>query len=117
MPVYDYKCKRHGIFSGLATIKDAEKPIPCPQCSALCPRVILLAPSVIDFASARHRANDMNERNQHEPAISTKARRSEDTEHRTGCGCDKKGLATKKLIYTADGKKLFPSARPWMISH
>ena len=42
MPVYDYKCREHGLFHTLATMEDAAKPAECPTCKALSPRVIVL---------------------------------------------------------------------------
>lgn len=116
MPVYDYKCKEHGLFYGLATIKDSDKPGACPQCGKMCGRVIMVAPEILDMAPDKRNAHEVNERNSHEPTHSTKARREEDEEHQKGCGCGKK-LRKSKLMYTARGEKMFPSMRPWMISH
>lgn len=116
MPVYDYKCKDHGIFYGLATMDDSDKPGVCPQCGVHAPRVIMVAPDILDMSPEKRKASALNERNQHEPAHSTKARREEDDEHRHGCGCENK-IGKSKLMYTARGEKMFPSMRPWMISH
>lgn len=41
MPVYDYKCREHGLFHTLATMEDAAKPAQCPTCKAMSPRVIV----------------------------------------------------------------------------
>jgi putative FmdB family regulatory protein len=115
MPLYDYKCKQHGVFSELATIADMEKPAKCPQCGSLCPRVIAFPPHIADMLKEKRHAMETNEKAQHEPVISTLDRRENDHEHASGCGCSSKKKS--KLFYTADGNKMFPSMRPWMISH
>ena len=116
MPAYDYKCQEHGIFYGLATMEASAKPGVCPQCGVLAPRIIMVAPTVLDMSPEKRKAHQVNERNQHEPTYSTKTRREDDSEHSKGCGCEKK-LGRSKLFYTARGEKMFPSMRPWMISH
>ncbi len=116
MPVYDYKCKEHGVFNELATIDNADQPCKCPQCGELSARVIMVSPAIQEMAKERLRAFETNERNSHEPTFSTKERREEDHEHKSGCGCSKKA-SKSKLMYTAQGDKMFPSMRPWMISH
>lgn len=66
---------------------------------------------------ARRNAEARNEKASHEPIISTADQRARDAEHRKSCGCKKKSDGKHMLFYTADGKKMFPSMRPWMISH
>lgn len=124
MPVYDYKCREHGHFYKLARLEDAAKPAACPTCGSLSARVIVLPPELRGLEQDRgHAARDRNERSQHEPIFSTPDRRAEEAERRAhaekkGCGCSQHQAAGKsKLFYTADGKKMFPSMRPWMISH
>ena len=116
MPVYDYKCRQHGLFSELATMDHSHLPAPCPQCSELSGRVIMMAPEILDMAPEKRKAIEKNEKSRHEPEFSTRERREHDHEHRHGCGCEanKRG---SKLFYTAEGNKMFPSMRPWMISH
>ena len=116
MPVYDYKCRQHGIFNALATLDDSGKPGSCPVCGELAPRIILIAPEIFKMAPAQKRAHEVNEKNQHEPLFSTKEKRNSDHRHSKACGCaaDK---GKSKLLYTARGEKMFPSMRPWMISH
>jgi hypothetical protein len=36
--------------------------------------------------------------------------------HGSNCGCNAKKRRSN-LMYTAEGNKMFPSMRPWMISH
>ena len=116
MPVYDYKCSQHGLFSELATFEHSQVPQPCPQCSELSGRVIVIAPEILDMAPERRDAFARNEKSRHEPEFSTSERRQHDHEHRSGCGCSAKKPGSK-LFYTAQGDKMFPSMRPWMISH
>lgn len=117
MPVYDYKCLQHGLFNELATVDDAHKPMACPTCGQLSGRVIMFAPNVLDMAAEKRKAHVINEKAQHAPEYSTTARRKEDEQHARGCGCNKQKPGKSKLMYTAQGDKMFPSMRPWMISH
>lgn len=117
MPVYDYKCQEHGVFNDLATFDDFQKPCPCPTCGKLSPRIIRLSPDLFKLSSEERHAHQTNERAQHEPVFSTADRRENDHQHKHGCGCNKKSTGKSSLMYTANGEKMFPSARPWMISH
>lgn len=117
MPVYDYKCPEHGIFHELATLENHANPASCPQCRKLAPRIIIMAPKIAQMASATRSAMEKNERSRHEPALSTPDTRAENSERlKHGCGC-RHEARSNKLFYTADGNKMFPSMRPWMISH
>ena len=117
MPVYDYKCKEHGIFYGLATVEDHSKPTACPNCGALSPRIILVAPNILTMPKNKKKAFEVNEKNKHEPTHSTGERRTLDHQHANTCGCSTHTVTKSKLMYTATGEKMFPSMRPWMISH
>ncbi|WP_432460544.1 FmdB family zinc ribbon protein [Agarivorans sp. QJM3NY_25] len=118
MPVYDYKCAEHGAFYQLAALDDCAKPAACPQCNQLAPRVIILPPTVLDMAAETKQAIARNEQARHEPQHSTVDSRAENTERlKKGCGCQHHKRGASKLFYTAKGEKMFPSMRPWMISH
>lgn len=117
MPLYDYKCREHGLFQELGTMAEAGHPANCPECMALSPRVIVLPPEILAMDPARRKAQARNEKARHEPIISTADQRARDAKHRKSCGCKKKSDGKHMLFYTADGKKMFPSMRPWMISH
>lgn len=116
MPLYDYKCQHHGLFYELATMEDSGQPQACPSCGELSPRVILISPDALSMDKDKKHAHEVNERNQHEPTFSSKERREHDHKHTSGCGCAKQ-KGKSKLMYTANGEKMFPSMRPWMISH
>lgn len=124
MPLYDYKCREHGVFHALATLEDSAEPQPCPRCGGLAARIILLPPEVLNQAKASIQASARNERSAHEPVFSTpetrqveQERRAHGHRHTRGCGCGHESKGKSNLFYTADGKKMFPSMRPWMISH
>ena len=122
MPLYDYKCREHGLFHELAMVSEAGQPRACPQCGTLSAQVIVLPPELRSLDPALRDAMDRNERSRHEPRFSTPDHRAEEQarhEHRhgKGCGCSGQSIDKPKVFYTADGKKMFPSARPWMISH
>ncbi|SIS44218.1 zinc ribbon domain-containing protein [Neptunomonas antarctica] len=117
MPVYDYKCAEHGLFYELASIDDHAKPMPCPECQSLSARIIILSPSILNMPKEKKQAIELNEAAKHEPQHSTVDSRAENADKlKHGCGCTHKKRGSK-LMYTADGNKMFPSMRPWMISH
>ena len=116
MPLYDYKCRSHGIFVELATFEESQQPKPCPVCRASAPRVICLPPEVFKMPAELKKAHMINEKARHEPEFSNVERRNSDHTHQQGCGCADKKVGLK-LMYTAQGEKMFPAMRPWMISH
>lgn len=118
MPVYDYKCQEHGIYNELATLDDSAKPTPCPECGILCARIIMVPPSLQKVSEAERKGHETNEKSQHEPIFSNEDRRQHDHQHAAHSGCNKhKVSSAAKMLYTATGEKIFPSARPWMIGH
>jgi putative FmdB family regulatory protein len=117
MPVYDYKCAEHGLFYELASMDDHAEPMPCPECSTASARIIIMSPALLDMAKEKKQAIDRNQAAQHEPQYSdrdTRAENADKLKHGSGCSHKKRG---SKLMYTAEGNKMFPSMRPWMISH
>ncbi len=116
MPVYDYKCKTHGLFHELATMAEHDKPCACPQCGELSARVVMIPPQFLNMNSKKRKAHETNEAARHEPVISTTASR-QFSKADGGCGCKDHRKRPSKLMYTAQGEKFFPSMRPWMISH
>lgn len=116
MPVYDYKCQSHGVFNQLATLDHYDQPCACPQCGEMAPRVILFNPEFLDMNKERRGAFETNEKAQSEPIYSTETTRQQ-SKADGGCGCSNHKKKGSRLMYTAQGDKFFPSARPWMISH
>ncbi|GAB1260215.1 FmdB family zinc ribbon protein [Aurantivibrio plasticivorans] len=141
MPLYDYKCKDHGVFHQLATMADSGKPQACPTCGVASGRIIMIPPEVLAMAPEKRKAMEKNDRARHEPHFSTTDSRAEEAEKkafelkRSGCcghrasGAHHRGKPQiigaapdqsnlkQQVIYLADGSKVFPSQRPWMISH
>ena len=124
MPLYDYKCTQHGVFQELASMEHHDHPAKCPQCAQLSARVVMIPPHIAAMIKEKKEAMERNEKAQHEPDFMTSAqfheREKEKQERAThgkhkGCGCAPK--RPSNLLWTADGNKMFPSMRPWMISH
>ncbi|MAK92100.1 MAG: formamidase [Oceanospirillaceae bacterium] len=128
MPLYDYKCQSHGVFQELAPMAEHDQPKPCPQCAAMSARVIVLPPEIAQMIKEKREAMERNEKAREAPDVMTAAQYQErETEkkerhlfdnkhkHSSNCGCNNKRKSN--LMYTADGNKMFPGMRPWMISH
>lgn len=108
MPVYDYKCPKHGVFHELVAMSESSAKKPCPQCHIPSQRVVLLAPTILNMDPRKRQACACNERAQHEPKHSSRLLRPDSMQS---------GNHSSKTLLTSDGKKSFPSQRPWMISH
>ena len=113
MPFYDYQCREHGTFARLAAVAECADPSPCPQCGVLAERLIPAPPALLDMDPARRAAFARNERSRHEPRFH--AAGECDADHR--CGAGPGSAAERPAILLADGSKVFPSQRPWMIGH
>ena len=117
MPLYDYECPHCGTFDDLRPVAAASEPVGCPRCATLSARTIR-APQLLDMDASLRGAYALNERNQHEPKFSTREEREHRHEHGPGCSCCSTGKVGKSsALYGADGSKMFPTKRPWMISH
>jgi putative FmdB family regulatory protein len=124
VPVYDYKCAEHGLFYELAPVAEASQPCACPVCGTLSARIIIMAPFMNDMSETNRKAHTQNEKSRHQPVFSStevrqeQADRNKHDKHGRGCSCHgDKPIRKSALFYTADGNKMFPSMRPWMISH
>lgn len=124
MPLYEYKCPEHGVFQELASMDDHDKPQHCPQCQAMSARIVVLPPKIALLLKETREALERNEKAQHEPDVMTAAdyhqREAEKQarhahKHGSNCGCSQRRKSN--LMYTAEGNKMFPGMRPWMISH
>ena len=103
-------------------MEDSSKPADCPICAKLSARVIMVAPEFLAMKKENRAAHARNETAMHAPVLSTPDYRAEQQErreykHGKGCGCGDKPIRKSNLMYTAGGNKMFPSMRPWMISH
>jgi hypothetical protein len=85
-------------------------------------RVIMVSPTMLDMAPGNRDAHARNEKAREAPRFSNPESRLEDKarrehKHGKGCGCSDRSVRKSQVLYTPDGSKIFPSARPWMISH
>ncbi len=116
MPTYDYDCPECGRFDAQRRIAARDEPASCPQCTKPALRVVACAPRLALMASAARGAFQINERAAHAPQHSSSYQR---LAHPAGCGCcattGAKGRGA--TVQAANGAKVFPSKRPWMISH
>jgi len=94
----------------------------------------MIPPEVLAMAPARRASMERNESAQHQPIISSVDSRAEAADraafaakkhghrHGKGCGCShehapESSALKQQVVYLPDGSKVFPSQRPWMISH
>lgn len=134
MPLYDYKCREHGLFQELASMDKAGEPCQCPSCGDLSARVVIIPPQILAMAQERKKRFEINEKAQHEPIVVNASNNLsilngnhlKSSRHPDKCNCGSthplqlkptKGKLQQQLVYLPDGSKIFPSQRPWMISH
>ncbi|WP_221801613.1 FmdB family zinc ribbon protein [Oceanobacter mangrovi] len=128
MPMYEYKCPHHGVFQELAPMQQHDQPKPCPQCQTVSARVIVLPPEIARVLRETRAAMERNEKARESPDVMTagqyrereeerQARAAVEHRHHSGCGCNQGKKRKSNLMYTAEGNKMFPGMRPWMISH
>ena len=118
MPTYDYHCAACGSFEALRPIAVRNDDVACPHCSDPAPRVLASAARLALMAETTRHAMDTNDRARHEPKRSGELARR----HPSGCSCCSTGNGAKSgkrssTVTSASGNKVFPSKRPWMISH
>ena len=106
MPLYDYSCEQHGIFSSLLPIAKRDDGVTCPDCGNLSERVIS-APRLALMNPQNRNAWERNERSAHEPL---KAKKHACGHHHHHDG-HSHGPQTPAL------KQGATSARPWMLGH
>lgn len=124
MPVYDYLCASCGPITALRPMSASADPICCPACKQDAPRALLQAPNMSGLSSERRSAFERNEKSRHAPKVSTKDSRAAEaadrrkSRHPSGCSCcSSSSKSRSSAVFMADGSKVFPSKRPWMISH
>jgi putative FmdB family regulatory protein len=105
MPIYEYECKKHGVFELLKGVAQAYEPGLCPDCELPGPRLIS-APHLSVMARSQVVARDRNERSQYEPRMSSSPG---SCSHSGPCNHGRKATPGKLKKYT--GK------RPWVIEH
>jgi len=70
MPIYEYECRAHGLFEELRSLHERQLPAPCPRCGTDARRVISV-PALACMPKSEVVARDRNERNRHEPRLSS----------------------------------------------
>lgn len=118
MPTYDYACPDCGGFEAFRTLSLRNEPVDCPDCGTSSPRVFVSAPRLACLDSSTRSALDINERSRHAPMTSKEYGSYQRMRHPSGCGCCSPGSGKRSATVTgANGNKMFPTKRPWMISH
>lgn len=123
MPTYDYDCAGCGGFEAFRSLALRNDPAVCPDCGKASPRVFVSAPRLACLDSSTRTAMDANERARHAPMNSQEYSAYKRLTHPSGCGCcgaasSSSGAGKRGATVTgANGNKMFPSKRPWMISH
>lgn len=97
MPIYDFQCNDHGIFSGWVTYEASRKGLDCPHCGSPSP-VLVALPQISRLSSSLRRAELRAETTSAEPKVMKR-------EHLPNCGC--------KLC----NRKAPPTSRRWMIGN
>ena len=110
MPVYEYECDEHGVFTAMRPMSEYADPYPCPDCTIDARRVIVSVPHFSNLSATTRAAHALNERSQHAP------KESSGRPHAAGCSCCSK-TSRKKAKGSPAAAKAFPNKRPWMISH
>ena len=100
MPLYEYDCRKHGVFEQLGSIADRDATVRCPECKQTTKRVLSPTQRPV-LARGERIARERNERSQHEPRIvSSQNRPSPPAE-------------TKQ----PPARHQHAGGRPWMIGH
>jgi putative FmdB family regulatory protein len=119
MPTYEYDCQDCGGFDAIRNMSQRDEPCACPACGVAATRVFASAPRLACVSSDTRTAMDRNEKARHEPRSSKDQGSYGRLKHPSGCGCcstASKGIRSA-TVTGANGNKMFPSKRPWMISH
>lgn len=112
MPLYDYECGRCGPFRDWRPMSEWEAPVPCPECSALAPR--LAAAPMLRVLSRNDRiAHERNERSAHEPRVV----RREDLPGRRHTHDHDHGDASPLVRQQFGEVSQSHADRPWLVGH
>lgn len=117
MPTYDYACPDCGGFEAFRSLAQRNDPANCPDCGTGSPRVFVSAPRLACLDSSTRIAMDTNERTKHAPMTSREYGAYQRLKHPSGCRCCSPSSRKTATVTAANGSKMFPTKRPWMISH
>lgn len=113
MPVYEYHCDNCGHFDKILPMSRAHEKTTCPECQKAADRSITA--TYLGSASRNMiKAAGRNELAQNEPKHSSQLT----SKHPSGCSCcSGSSRLSNQTRKNAAGDKMFPTKRPWMISH
>lgn len=95
VPVYDFTCPEHGIFTGITSYQDSLAGLSCPHCGAHS-KVLPALPQISTVSSALRNASARAEASSSEPRVMKR-------KHLPSCGC----VMCKQ--------KRPPTSRRWML--
>ena len=104
MPIYEYQCETHGIFSQLKGISSRNEDTACPSCGHATSRVVS-KPSLSIMTASNRSAWERNEKSAHEPI----RKKKHVCNH--SCNHGNSSSSHEKYIKPSSG------ARPWMLGH
>jgi putative FmdB family regulatory protein len=107
MPVYEYDCKKHGVFELIKNVSEVHEAGLCPRCERPGQRLLSL-PSLSVMARSEVIARDRNERSRHEPRISSTPG---SCSHSGPCNHGARAKAKSGQLKAYKGK------RPWVMEH
>jgi putative FmdB family regulatory protein len=102
MPLYEYECRKHGVFEQLGSIAERVAPRPCPDCNRPAARV-LSATQQPALERTTRVAHERNERSRHEPRMVTRQAPA--------------AAPVRDRPPVPKPQRAHGSGRPWMIGH
>ena len=106
MPLYEYYCDRHGVFSELTSIEQRRHESACPHCGQYSSRIIS-APRLALMSAGNRKAWERNEKSAHEPMLRNKPT------CRHGHDCSRHTEKKNHVQFKQAGTR----SRPWMLGH
>lgn len=91
MPIYDFNCTNHGVFSGWTSYETSRQGLACPHCGRESPALVAL-PQISRLSSSLRRAESRAETTSAEPKVLKR-------KHLPSCGCrlcNRKAPATSR---------------------
>ncbi len=118
MPLYNYECRRHGEFSGWASLEDYDKAAQCPSCGASCRRSVSTA--YLGMDSQLRKAMGSSEKSAHEPRVVRRRRGDPIAAHDAHSDLSNVRTSGHGHGHTHEhstGKKTVRSRHPWLVRH
>lgn len=124
MPLYNYRCRRHGEFTDWAGLTDFDKPAPCPNCGKLAPRSISAA--YLAMNQKLSRAIGASEKSAHEPRVVRRRKGDSIPQHDAHRDLSaarhlghqhQHGHAGHSHAHQHGKKRTVRSSHPWLVRH